>query len=380
MIYLDNAATTIDKDESVARAVYQAIISKSFGNPSRGAYKVSLDALDLLMQTRKKVGTYFGMDNPLNVVLCQNITFALNFVIKSLFNKNDHIITSLSEHNSVLRPLYDLEKEGTEISFIGIKDDFSLELEKIEKLVKKNTKALVITGASNVSGVLTDLDRAYEICKKNNLKLIIDGAQVAGYVPFDIKKYENSIFLFTGHKGLHAPQGTGGFIVNGDFDFRQVFSGGSGFDSFSKNQPHILPDLFEPGTANVHSFAGLKSAIEFLENNSHDDINKLTKILYEGLKDIEGIKFYSNINLKHVPILSFNIGNIPANYIAMRLWDDYEICVRAGSHCAPLFHEKMGTKKQGIVRMSLSFYNTKEEIEKTIEAVKNIAKKRASDS
>lgn len=380
MIYLDNAATTIDKDESVARAVYDAINSKSFGNPSRGAYKVSLDALDLLMQTRKKVGSFFGMDNPLNVVLCQNITFALNFVIKSLFNKNDHIITSLSEHNSVLRPLYDLEKEGTEISFIGIKDDFSLELEKIEKLVKKNTKALVITGASNVSGVLTDLDRAYEICKKNNLKLIIDGAQVAGYVPFDIKKYENSIFLFTGHKGLHAPQGTGGFIVNGDFDFRQVFSGGSGFDSFSKTQPHILPDLFEPGTANVHSFAGLKAAIEFLENNSHDDINKLTKILYEGLKDIEGIKFYSNINLKHVPILSFNIGNIPANYIAMKLWDDYEICVRAGSHCAPLFHEKMKTKKQGIVRMSLSFYNTKEEIEKTIEALKNIAKKRASDS
>ena len=380
MIYLDNAATTIDKDESVARAVYDAINSKSFGNPSRGAYKVSLDALDLLMQTRKKVGSFFGTDNPLNVVLCQNITFALNFVIKSLFNKNDHIITSLSEHNSVLRPLYDLEKEGTEISFINIKDDFSLELEKIEKLVKKNTKALVITGASNVSGVLTDLDRAYEICKKNNLKLIIDGAQVAGYVPFDIKKYENSIFLFTGHKGLHAPQGTGGFIVNGDFDFRQVFSGGSGFDSFSKTQPHILPDLFEPGTANVHSFAGLKSAIEFLENNSHDDINKLTKILYEGLKDIEGIKFYSNINLKHVPILSFNVKDIPANYIAMKLWDDYEICVRAGSHCAPLFHEKMKTKKQGIVRMSLSFYNTKEEIEKPIEALKNIAKKRASDS
>lgn len=377
MIYLDNAATTIDKDESVARAVYNAINSKSFGNPSRGAYKVSLDALDLLMQTRKKVGSFFGMENPLNVILCQNITFAINFVIKSLFNKNDHIITSLSEHNSVLRPLYGLVKEGMEISFIDIKDDFSLDLEEIENLVKKNTKALVITGASNVSGVLTDLDKAYEICKKYNLKLIIDGAQVAGYVPFDIKKYDNSIFLFTGHKGLHAPQGTGGFIVNGDFDFRQVFSGGSGFDSFSKTQPHVLPDLFEPGTANVHSFAGLKAAIEFLEKNPHEDINKLTKILYDGLKDIQGIKFYSNINLNHVPIVSFNIKDIPANYIAMKLWDDYEICVRAGSHCAPLFHEKMGTKKQGIVRMSLSFYNTKEEIEKTIEAVKNIAKEKS---
>lgn len=377
MIYLDNAATTIDKDESVARAVYNAINSKSFGNPSRGAYKVSLDALDLLMQTRKKVGSFFGMENPLNVILCQNITFAINFVIKSLFNKNDHIITSLSEHNSVLRPLYGLVKEGMEISFIDIKDDFSLDLEEIENLVKKNTKALIITGASNVSGVLTDLDKAYEICKKYNLKLIIDGAQVAGYVPFDIKKYDNSIFLFTGHKGLHAPQGTGGFIVNGDFDFRQVFSGGSGFDSFSKTQPHVLPDLFEPGTANVHSFAGLKAAIEFLEKSPHKNINELTKILYDGLKDIQGIKFYSNINLNHVPIVSFNIKDIPANYIAMKLWDDYEICVRAGSHCAPLFHEKMGTKKQGIVRMSLSFYNTKEEIEKAIEAVKNIAKQKS---
>lgn len=377
MIYLDNAATTIDKDESVARAVYNAINSKSFGNPSRGAYKVSLDALDLLMQTRKKVGSFFGMENPINVILCQNITFALNFVIKSLFNKNDHIITSLSEHNSVLRPLYGLVKEGMEISFIDINDDFSLDLEEIENLVKKNTKALVITGASNVSGVLTNLDRAYEICKKNDLKLIIDGAQVAGYVSFDIKKYDNSIFLFTGHKGLHAPQGTGGFIVNGDFDFRQVFSGGSGFDSFSKTQPHVLPDLFEPGTANVHSFAGLKAAIEFLDKSPHKNINELTKILYDGLKDIQGIKFYSNINLNNVPIVSFNIKDIPANYIAMKLWDDYEICVRAGSHCAPLFHEKMGTKKQGIVRMSLSFYNTKEEIEKTIEAVKNIAKEKS---
>lgn len=140
MIYLDNAATTIDKDESVARAVYNAINSKSFGNPSRGAYKVSLDALNLLMQTRKEVGAYFGMENPLNVVLCPNITFALNFVIKSLFTRGDHVITSLAEHNSVLRPLYDLAKNGTELSFIDIKDDFSLDLEKIESLVKKIQK------------------------------------------------------------------------------------------------------------------------------------------------------------------------------------------------------------------------------------------------
>lgn len=374
MIYLDNAATTIDKDESVAKAVYDAINSKSFANPSRGAYDVSLNSLKLLMETRKNIAKLFGMNNPLNVVLTSNVTFGLNFVIKSLFSKDDHVITSISEHNSVLRPLYDLEEKGLHLSFIGL-DNFSLKLSDIEKNIKKNTKALIITGASNVSGMVTDIDKAYEICQKNNLILIIDGAQLAGYVEFDISKYDNTIFLFTGHKGLHGPQGTGGFVVNGDFDFKQVFSGGSGFDSFSKKQPHSLPDLFEPGTENVHSFAGLNQAVKLLlDKNHYKKLDELLAYLTDGLRKIDGLVFYKDFSKKSVPIVSFNIRNLSANFVAMKLWDDYGICTRAGSHCAPLFHENYKTEKQGIVRMSLSYYNSKDEIDKAVRAIKEIKK------
>lgn len=375
MIYLDNAATTIDKDQSVAKKVYDAIYSRKYGNPSRGAYKISINGLNLLMETRQTLGNYFGMDNPLNVVLCPSITYGLNYVIKSLFKKGDHIITTKSEHNSVLRPLYDLEENGAEISFIGL-ENFSLKLDDIENLIRKNTKAIVITAASNVSGMVTDLKKVHDICKKHHLKLIIDAAQLAGYVNFNIKNFQETIFLFTGHKGLHGPQGTGGFIVNGNFDFKQVFSGGSGFDSFSKKQPQVLPDLFEPGTENVHSFAGLNQAVKLLSNNSQKErLQKLQEKIETGLREIPGLKFYKDFTKKSVPIISFNIKDLSANYVALKLWDDYEICVRAGSHCSPLFHEEMNTKKQGIIRMSLSFYNTEDEIEKTIEAVKEIANK-----
>ncbi|NVF12330.1 aminotransferase class V-fold PLP-dependent enzyme [Anaerococcus sp. AGMB00486] len=374
MIYLDNAATTIDKDESVAKAVYNAIYSRNFANPSRGAYIQSLNSLKLLMETRKNVGKLFGMDNPLNVVLTSNVTFGLNFVIKSLFSKYDHIITSISEHNSVLRPLYDLEKDGLSISYIGL-DNFSLRLSEIENNIRDNSKALILTGASNISGMVTDIDKAYAICKKNNLILIIDGAQLAGYVDFDISKYDNTIFLFTGHKGLHAPQGTGGFVVNGDFDFKQVFSGGSGFNSFSKKQPQSLPDLFEPGTENVHSFAGLNQAVKLaLKNPHYIELDDLTRYLSDGLRNIDNLIFYKDFSKKSVPIVSFNIKNLSANYVAMKLWDDYSICTRAGSHCAPLFHKNYKTEKQGIVRLSLSYYNTKDEIKKALNAIEKIKK------
>lgn len=373
MIYLDNAATTIDKDQRVARAVYDAIYSRDFANPSRGAYKLSLNSLSLLMETRKNVGRLFGMKNPLNVVLVPNVTYGLNFVIKSLFKKGDHVITSVSEHNSVLRPLYSID--GLSLSFLDL-DNFFIDFSNLEDLIKENTKALVITGASNVSGNITNLEYVHKICQKHGLKLIIDGAQLAGYVNFDISKFPDSIFLFTGHKGLHGPQGTGGFVINGDFEFSQVFSGGSGFDSFSKTQPHVLPDLFEPGTHNVHSFAGLNEAVKIiLENNHKDKLNKLQEKLEKGLREIPGLTFYKNFDKKSVPIVSFNIKNMEAGKVSTILWEKYSICTRAGSHCAPLFHEKMGTKNKGIVRMSLSYYNTYEEIEKAIEAVREISQK-----
>lgn len=376
MIYFDNAATTIDKDKRVADAVYKSLTSKNYANPSRGAYDLSLNALKKMLEIRMTIADYFGEDDPRKVILTPNITFALNFIIKSLFKPGDHIITSLTEHNSVLRPLYDFEKNGGELSFIGFDDKFNLKLDQIESLIKTNTKAIVITGASNVSGKLTDLDKVYSICKKHKLKLIIDGAQLAGISDFSLKNFDDTIFAFTGHKGLHGPQGTGGFIVKGDFHFNQVFSGGSGFDSFSKSQPKVLPDLFEPGTGNLHSFVGLQAAIEILmEDKPYERLDQLTRLLYKKLKEIKNLEFYSFLEEVNAPIVSFNIKGYDANTVADILSYDYGICVRAGSHCAPLFHKECGTEKRSIVRLSLSAYNTEEEIEQVVKAIDEIAKK-----
>lgn len=376
MIYFDNAATTIDKDKSVADAIYNSIMSKKYANPSRGSYELSINSLRKMLEIRMSIAKFFGSYDPLRVVLTPNITFALNFIIKSLFKDGDHVITSVAEHNSVLRPLYDFKDRGGEISFIDIDDNFNLKLEEIEPQIKSNTKAVIITAASNVSGKITDLNKVHEICQKNSLKLIIDGAQIAGVCDFNMSEFDDTIFAFTGHKALHGPMGTGGFIINGDFDFNQVFSGGSGFKSFLKTQPKSLPEFFEPGTANLTSFIGLEAAINFLEKNKpYEKLNELTKLLCDELHKNKNLEFYTVLEEKNAPIVSINIKGMDANTVSQILDEEYEICTRAGSHCAPLFHEKMGTEKRGIVRLSLSHYNTEEEIYKVVSAIEEISKK-----
>lgn len=375
MIYLDNAATSIDKPKAVADAIYEGLMSKKYGNPSRGAYPQSINSLRELYDTRRVIGEFFGFSDPQNVVLSPNVTYGLNYIISSLFDSEDHIITSITEHNSVLRPLYQLESYGASLDFLDIDENYNIKTEDLEKYLKKNTKGVVITAASNVSGKITNLKEVNEFTKKHNLILVVDGAQISGCTAFSLEEYENIIFAFTGHKSLHGPQGTGGFIVKGDFDFKQVFSGGSGFDSFSKAQPHHLPELFEPGTENVHSFMGLKAAILELEKDTsfYNTLLENTKLLHDGLREIKDIVIYSPWENKNTPIVSFNIKGIDAHEIGEILWDEYEICSRIGSHCAPLFHQRVGTKETGIVRLSLSSYNTKEEVLKAIDAVKEIA-------
>lgn len=376
MIYLDNGATSLKKPQAVADAIYEAIVSENYGNPSRGSYDQSLNALRALMEVRMTVADYFSLDDPLKVVLSPNITYALNFVIKSLFKAPDHIITSVSEHNSVLRPLYDLEERGGSLSFLGLNEDFSIKIEDIEKHINKNTKAIVITAASNVSGKITDLKKVSEIARVNNLILIIDGAQSAGCLEFSMKDFDQTIFCFTGHKSLHGPQGTGGCLIKGDFDFSQVFAGGSGFDSFSKHQPNVLPELFEPGTANVPSFLGLKAGIEeLIKNPPYKKIQDLTRLLYTELKKNDKLEFYTSFTEKNAPVVSFNIKGMAANEVGQRLYDEYEICVRTGSHCAPLFHKWVGTEDRGIVRLSLSSYNTEVEIMTAVKAIEELSNK-----
>ncbi|MDO5048108.1 MAG: aminotransferase class V-fold PLP-dependent enzyme [Anaerococcus sp.] len=376
MIYLDNAATSIDKDPSTARAMYKALMDKNLANPSRGAHKLSINSLRELILVRQTIGDFFDLDDPTRVILTPNITYGLNIIIRSLFKKGDHLITSISEHNSVLRPLYDFRRQGGDFSFIGLDDDFNLRLDQIPRLVRKNTKALILTGASNISGKVTDLKKAHALARSFGLDLIIDGAQIAGCIDFSMRDFDQTIFAFTGHKGLHGPQGTGGFLVKGDFSFNQVFSGGSGFDSFLKNQPTNLPDLFEVGTINLPSFIGLKKAIEKISiDKPYQKLDILTRYLYKGLKDIGGLDFYTKLAKINAPIVSFNIKGINAKDLALILDQDYDICLRAGAHCAPLFHKRYKTVDSSILRASLAYTTRKEDLDTFINAIREIKNK-----
>lgn len=379
MIYFDNSATTLHKPKTVAEEVYRGIVSKEFGNPGRGSHRAAHRALSELFTTRAAVADIFNLKNPLNIALCQNATFALNTAIKSLFTGNDHLITTAFEHNSVLRPLYQLEKEGAELTIIDMDTNtFSLRYDSMEKAVKKNTKAVIVNHCSNVTGSTCDLNYVYDLCKKYNLILITDIAQSAGTIPLDISKYKNAIFCFTGHKGLYGPEGTGGIIVNGSFDFKPVFSGGSGIHSFDKEHPSEMPDVFEAGTMNVPSFMGLTAGCLFIKNEGIENINKKLKKLrdnfLQAIKDIPSIKIYGSTEENAGAAVGINIENIPSGEVSRILDETYSIATRPGAHCAPLVHKAFQTEKQGIVRFSFSFFNTAAEIETAAKALYEISK------
>lgn len=381
MIYLDNAATTLIKPKRVADLVAAGISSGEYGNPGRGSHRTALNALEQLYETREAVAKLFNISNAGNVALTQNASASLNLVLHSLFDgKTFHVITSATEHNSVLRPLYALEKKGLQVSRVGINEEAVLNYDEFENLIKEDTKAIIITHASNVTGNKTDLERVYKIAKKHNLILVVDASQTAGSTPLDIGHFQNTIFCFTGHKSLLGPGGTGLICVNGDFDFQQVFAGGSGFDSFNHEHPNSVPDIFEVGTMNVPSFMGLRGGVEFIAETGLDKIeahlNNLKKCFLQGLKSIPNLRIAGDQKTENTSaIVSLNIADFSSGEVSLMLDEKYEIATRPGAHCAPLLHETLGTKEKGLVRFSFSFFNTIEEINKTLEAIETISKK-----
>lgn len=382
MIYFDNSATTLQKPKSVAEEVFRGIASEQFANPGRGAHISAHNALEELFKTRAALAALFNVKNPLKIALCQNASAALNLVIKSLFSANDHIITTKLEHNSMLRPLYQLEAQGAEISHIGFNTKSGeLFYSQIEEKIKKNTKAIAVNHCSNVIGSICKLDYIHSLCKKYNLIMLVDASQSAGTIPIDVSNYENSIFCFTGHKGLYGPQGTGGIVVNGKFEFRPVFAGGSGIHSFDHNHPSEMPDVFETGTMNVPSFMGLTAGCNYVLKTGVEQINSKLNILrntfIESVKTIPCIKMYGADCAKKSEefgaAIGINIGTIPSGEISRILDEEYGIATRPGAHCAPLVHETFGTEEQGIVRFSFSSFNTLEEIKTAAVALRKIA-------
>lgn len=365
MIYLDNSATTLIKPPQVAQAVYDAI--NTMGNSGRGAYNSSISSSMVLYETRELIAEMFNLHYPEQVAFTLNATEALNTAINGLISYNDHIITTELEHNSVLRPLYRLEEKGTELTIIKANDWGNINYIDIEKAIKSNTKAIVCTHCSNLTGNVFDIAKIGEICKRHNILFILDASQSAGIFDIDMEKQNIDVVCFTGHKSLYGPQGTGGICIKKGVNISPLKVGGSGIKTFEKTAPSSMPEHIEAGTVNSHSIAGLKAGLEFIQKTGISKIrekeNMLVDLFYNSIKNIKDIKIYGDFSTKERgPIVSLNLGNYSSSSVSDELFERFEIATRSGGHCAPLMHKALSTEKQGAVRFSFSYFNTKDEV------------------
>lgn len=374
MIYFDNAATTLHKPQEVIDAVIKAMTS--MGNAGRGNTSASMEATHTIFEARENIAKFFNIEDSSNIAFTSNSTEALNTAIKGTLKSGDHVITTMLEHNSVLRPLYEMEKRGVEISFIETDNLGNPLYADINKLIKSNTKAIICTHASNLTGNLVDIKFIGNLCKEKNLLFIVDVSQTAGVFPIDVKKMNIDILCFTGHKSLLGPQGTGGIYVKDGIEITPLKSGGTGILTYEKQQPSKMPTHLEAGTLNGHGIAGLNAGIEFINKTGIDIIRKKEEELmwrfYNGIKNLPNIKIYGDFHTNdRCPIVTINIGEFDSGDVAEELLAQ-GVSTRAGGHCAPLMHEALGTVNQGAVRFSFSYFNTFEEVDEVIKILKNI--------
>lgn len=377
MIYLDNAATTMHKPKEVIDAVVCAM--SSMGNAGRGANEASLSASRIIYDTREKLCRFFHGENPRQIVFTNNSTESLNIAIKGLLNPGDHVITTMLEHNSVLRPLYEMKEKGVELTIIESDKNGRFRLEDMEAAIRPNTKMIVCTNGSNLTGNYVPLKPVGELAKKHDILFVVDASQTAGVFPIDVQNMMIDVLCFTGHKGLLGPQGTGGMYVKEGIKIRPLKTGGSGVQTYSKTHPAEMPTALEAGTLNGHGIAGLHAAMSYLEETGVDHIRAREQELmwrfYEGVKDIPEITIYGDFSTKErCAIVTLNIGEYDSSEVSDALLTEYSISTRSGGHCAPLMHEALGTVEQGAVRFSFSHYNTEEEVDTAIEAVRELAK------
>ncbi len=379
MIYLDNAATTVDKPQCVTDAVVQAMCH--MGNAGRGAHDASLDASRIIFETRMKLAELFHADGPEQVAFTANSTEALNMAIQGIFNPKDHVITTQLEHNSVLRPLYHMEEQGVALTILEADADGNISYEELEAAVRDNTRAVVCTHASNLTGNMIDLERVGQICRRRGILLIVDASQSAGVYPVDMQAMNIDVLCFTGHKGLMGPQGTGGICVRKGLSIRQLLMGGSGVHSYQKSHPSEMPTALEAGTLNGHGIAGLHAALSYLEEMGMEQLRRqemeLMWLFYDGVASLPGVTVYGDFSdrtMNRAPIVTLNIGSYDSGEVSDELYVRYGISTRAGAHCAPLMHQALKTVEQGAVRFSFSHRNTKDEVLEAVRAVQELAK------
>lgn len=376
MIYLDNAATTLKKPPEVAEAVKTAILTA--GNAARGAHSVSLSASHTVFETRQKLAKLFSCPRADHVVFTMNSTEALNIAIYGLLSPEDHVISTDLEHNSVLRPLYDLQSHGVFVDFVSADAVGNVRYEDFGRLFRENTKLVVCTHASNLTGNVLDIARIGRMAHAHGALLVVDASQTAGCIPIDMQKMGVDVLCFTGHKGLMGPQGTGGLCIQPGVEIEPLLRGGTGVHSYDRAQPQAYPTRLEAGTLNSHGLAGLDAALDFILTQGVEAICARERLLmrrfYEAVQGIPGVAVYGDHSQEeHAAIVALNIRDYDSSEVSDVLFTDYDIATRPGAHCAPRMHEALGTTQQGAVRFSFSYFNTEEEVDTAICAVRQLA-------
>ena len=376
MIYMDNAATTMHKPQEVIDAVVNAM--NSMGNAGRGASEAALSASRVIYDTRDRLAELFGAEDARRIAFTSNSTESLNIAIKGSLNPGDHVITTVLEHNSVLRPLYEMEKNGVELSIIRCDEKGMPDISQMEASIKENTKMIICTNGSNLTGNYVDVSVIGKMAHAHGLMFVVDASQTAGVFPINVQEMNIDILCFTGHKGLLAPQGTGGIYVKEGIELRPLKTGGSGIQTYSKEHPVQMPTALEAGTLNGHGIAGLHAALGYLKKEGIDNIRRKEQELmwrfYNGVKDIPGVKIYGDYSQKErCAIVTLNIGDYDSSEVSDELLMEYNISTRSGGHCEPLMHKALGTVEQGAVRFSFSHYNTEEEVDAAVRAIHELA-------
>ena len=373
MIYMDNAATTMHKPQEVIDAVVNAM--NSMGNAGRGASEAALSASRVIYDTRDRLAELFGAEDARRIAFTSNSTESLNIAIKGSLNPGDHVITTVLEHNSVLRPLYEMEKNGVELSIIRCDEKGMPDISQMEASIKENTKMIICTNGSNLTGNYVDVSVIGKMAHAHGLMFVVDASQTAGVFPINVQEMNIDILCFTGHKGLLAPQGTGGIYVKEGIELRPLKTGGSGIQTYSKEHPVQMPTALEAGTLNGHGIAGLHAALGYLKKEGIDNIRRKEQELmwrfYNGVKDIPGVKIYGDYSQKErCAIVTLNIGDYDSSEVSDELLMEYNISTRSGGHCA---RKALGTVEQGAVRFSFSHYNTEEEVDTAVRAIHELA-------
>lgn len=378
MIYLDNAATSYPKPRGMVAAMEECIL-KYCGNPGRSGHSMSMRTGEEVYHARRKIARFFNIEQAERLVFTKNTTEALNMGLKGVLLPGDHVITTSMEHNSVLRPLKALEKRGIKQSIIRADREGFVKPSDFEKAIRPETRLIAVTAASNVTGTKMPLEEIGELARKRGLLYLVDGAQGAGSMEIDVKKMNINMLAFPGHKGLLGPQGTGALYIDPELKLNHIMEGGTGTDSKSRLQPWEFPEGYEAGTINAPAIIGLGYSAEFVEKIGPEVIGKYEEELIgwldERLDEMDFVTRYGPQACRKTGISLINIRGIAAEEVTSILSSRYGIAVRGGFHCAGLAHKTIGTWDEGAVRISVGPFNTRRDMEKLTDAIREIGRR-----